>query len=228
MVNRLNRVPCHPVATLCNRVKQSEIDSDFRSATLCGPLRDRHTGIANEGLHKQGDRVELAKIREHRERDLATLLALGDDTKLVRRDHGYHRTIHAIVDGVVLCKGRIRLEQRETAIDEVRQLVEQGDRVSFCGRCVRAAHVAQLPPEPEIPEDPRDISVAKRARVMERDGFRCRRCGWSVDDGVKLVIDHIVPVCKGGTGAEPNLQTLCADCNAGKGARDPHPHDFIQ
>jgi 5-methylcytosine-specific restriction endonuclease McrA len=60
---------------------------------------------------------------------------------------------------------------------------------------------------------------------MERDGFRCRRCGHG-PDVAPLVVDHVVPVAKGGTRDDANLQTLCQPCNCGKSDRDPHPHDF--
>ncbi len=72
--------------------------------------------------------------------------------------------------------------------------------------------------------NPRSISLSMRARVMERDGFRCRRCGCGPADA-RLVIDHVVPVARGGTAALSNLQTLCHPCNAGKSDRDPHEHD---
>lgn len=71
----------------------------------------------------------------------------------------------------------------------------------------------------------RAISYAKRALIMERDGFRCRRCGAGPRDE-RLVIDHIVPLALGGTSDDDNLQTLCHPCNQGKGARPPHPHDL--
>lgn len=76
-----------------------------------------------------------------------------------------------------------------------------------------------------VSANPRSISPKARAWVMERDGFRCRRCGAGRDHGM-LVIDHIVPVASGGTGELDNLQTLCEACNAGKGARPPHAHDL--
>jgi 5-methylcytosine-specific restriction protein A len=72
---------------------------------------------------------------------------------------------------------------------------------------------------------PRSISIGARARILERDGFRCRRCGASPEH-TRLVIDHIVPVASGGSGDEANLQTLCDPCNQGKGARPPHAHDM--
>lgn len=62
------------------------------------------------------------------------------------------------------------------------------------------------------------ISRKLRFQILHRDGFRCKACGRSVDDGVKLVIDHIVPVNWGGKTEEANLQVLCEECNAGKQA----------
>lgn len=36
------------------------------------------------------------------------------------------------------------------------------------------------------------------------------------DHGVKLEVDHIIPVAEDGGDALDNLQTLCFDCNRGK------------
>ena len=55
-----------------------------------------------------------------------------------------------------------------------------------------------------------------RYDVMRRDGFHCVLCGRGQEDGVKLHVDHIVPVAKGGRTERSNLRTLCEDCNRGK------------
>lgn len=55
-----------------------------------------------------------------------------------------------------------------------------------------------------------------RYDIMKRDGFRCQICGASAADGVKLHIDHIIPVSKGGKTDPSNLRTLCSRCNIGK------------
>ena len=55
-----------------------------------------------------------------------------------------------------------------------------------------------------------------RYNVLKRDNFRCRICGATANDGVKLHVDHIVPVSKGGKTVMHNLQTLCERCNKGK------------
>lgn len=54
-----------------------------------------------------------------------------------------------------------------------------------------------------------------RAPVFARDGYKCRICGATE----KLVLDHIVPISKGGCDDPSNLQTLCWSCNSRKGAR---------
>ena len=58
-----------------------------------------------------------------------------------------------------------------------------------------------------------------RYDVLRRDDFHCVRCGRGRKDGVKLHVDHIVPVSRGGESVMSNLQTLCEDCNRGKGNR---------
>lgn len=56
--------------------------------------------------------------------------------------------------------------------------------------------------------------------VLQRDNSTCQRCGANIHNtpGVKLVIDHKVPVELGGETIIDNLWTLCSDCNGGKQA----------
>lgn len=58
----------------------------------------------------------------------------------------------------------------------------------------------------------RRISDHTRATVIVRDGGRCRSCRRSTN----LEIDHVVPISKGGSSDELNLQTLCRRCNRRK------------
>lgn len=55
-----------------------------------------------------------------------------------------------------------------------------------------------------------------RYSILKRDGFRCQLCGRTAEDGVKLHVDHIIPVSKGGETTWNNLRTLCNECNQGK------------
>lgn len=61
------------------------------------------------------------------------------------------------------------------------------------------------------------ITAKVRYQVMRRDQFRCQICGARAEDGVRLHVDHINPVSKGGTSDMSNLRTLCDRCNLGKG-----------
>lgn len=61
------------------------------------------------------------------------------------------------------------------------------------------------------------ISKKQRFEIFNRDGFTCKYCGRTVEDGVKLEIDHIISVAHGGDNDENNLVTSCWDCNHGKG-----------
>jgi hypothetical protein len=62
------------------------------------------------------------------------------------------------------------------------------------------------------------LSRATRFAIFERDGFRCRYCGSGpkVNNSIILEIDHMVPVCEGGTNDPGNLVTACNVCNSGK------------
>ncbi|WP_222984200.1 HNH endonuclease [Flagellimonas meishanensis] len=53
-------------------------------------------------------------------------------------------------------------------------------------------------------------------RIRNRDGHRCQSCGQGVNDGVRLHVDHKIPLDWGGTNNDDNLWTLCSSCNQAK------------
>lgn len=63
------------------------------------------------------------------------------------------------------------------------------------------------------------ISKKLRFEIFKRDEFTCSYCG-NTPPKVVLEVDHIIPVCKGGTNTEDNLTTSCFDCNRGKGGNE--------
>lgn len=67
------------------------------------------------------------------------------------------------------------------------------------------------------------LSKRTRFSVFTRDGFTCRYCG-KQSDTVPLVVDHIIPVCQGGTNDIENLATSCVDCNQGKAGKTIAQH----
>ncbi|MDE2637033.1 MAG: HNH endonuclease signature motif containing protein [Chloroflexota bacterium] len=50
-------------------------------------------------------------------------------------------------------------------------------------------------------------------RLAADGGERCANCG----AGEKLVLDHVIPIARGGLSRLENLQLLCAECNRIKG-----------
>jgi hypothetical protein len=88
------------------------------------------------------------------------------------------------------------------------------------GSWKKALLAASEVPDAGLVAEPREvaparapISVRKRFQVFQRDMYRCCICQRS---GVRLELDHIVPVSLGGSDKVENLQTLCWDCNRGK------------
>jgi hypothetical protein len=65
----------------------------------------------------------------------------------------------------------------------------------------------------------RNISWRLRFIILKRDHFKCQKCGRnpSTDPRVQLHVDHIMPWIKGGETVPENLETLCLECNLGKG-----------
>lgn len=59
------------------------------------------------------------------------------------------------------------------------------------------------------------VSVRTRFEIFKRDGFVCQYCGRKSPD-VVLEVDHIVPICNGGSDDVVNLTTSCWECNRGK------------
>lgn len=78
-------------------------------------------------------------------------------------------------------------------------------------------HIEELEKQKETKAYQRKaMTQSLRYDIMKRDNFRCVLCGRGAEDGVKLHVDHIIPVSKGGKTVPSNLRTLCEDCNFGK------------
>jgi hypothetical protein len=60
------------------------------------------------------------------------------------------------------------------------------------------------------------LSAKDKYRIRNRDGHLCQSCGKGVKDGIKLHVDHKIPIDWGGTNLDNNLWTLCNNCNQAK------------
>jgi HNH endonuclease len=62
------------------------------------------------------------------------------------------------------------------------------------------------------------LTAEQRTRILERDGYRCVKCGWGVGDppthGKRFVeVHHKIAVQDGGGSDDANLETLCNACH---------------
>lgn len=64
------------------------------------------------------------------------------------------------------------------------------------------------------------MTTKLREKIKKRDRNTCQQCriSISVEPNLLIEIDHIIPISKGGTTTEDNLQALCWRCNRTKGA----------
>lgn len=62
------------------------------------------------------------------------------------------------------------------------------------------------------------IEPVDREAIIRRDGHICQICGRGPLGG-DLVIDHIIPLARGGPHITSNLQVACRQCNAHKGSK---------
>ncbi len=58
----------------------------------------------------------------------------------------------------------------------------------------------------------------KRADIFERDGYKCAYCKKKVTINT-AVLEHRIPIAKGGSHTPENCTTSCAKCNAEKAAK---------
>ncbi len=125
------------------------------------------------------------------------------------------------------------LMQRELdmSFEDAKALLSRGAKLGFlevkggrsvrtqgcCAECRLRMETAMVT-RADSRRDP--VPAALRFAVLQRDAFRCRYCGATASDGVKLHIDHIVPVVAGGETSIDNLVAACEQCNLGKAAHD--------
>ena len=66
------------------------------------------------------------------------------------------------------------------------------------------------------------IAPTVRAKVLDRDGYICRACGFggSVNYAFALDCDHAISEMNGGKAKIENLQCLCKGCNIAKTGND--------
>ena len=107
-----------------------------------------------------------------------------------------------------------------------RNSYQDGKLYNFNEVIVHLDNVKKRQKQKESKEYQRRIMTdSLRYDIMKRDGFHCVLCGRGAEDGVKLHVDHIIPVSKGGKTVPENLRTLCENCNLRK--RDKYDNNSV-
>jgi 5-methylcytosine-specific restriction endonuclease McrA len=114
----------------------------------------------------------------------------------------YRGTVVQVIGGNELSLEEIRLKikhavlRHDKAFERMRREIEALENVEQ----------ADLARRERIPD-------SVRLFVWQRDQGKCVKCGGAE----KLEFDHIIPIAKGGSNTERNIQLLCEQCNRAKG-----------
>lgn len=101
-----------------------------------------------------------------------------------------------------------RAQDRGTAVVAWRS--KKGDKQSHSQEATKQATT----PKRQATFERQPIPKHVKMYTWQRDGGRCVECG----SKEKLEYDHIIPLSKGGSNTERNLQLLCEQCNRSKGS----------
>jgi len=110
----------------------------------------------------------------------------------------------------------ITVNRQRGAANEI--TVHLPSEISACKELIEKEEVAALsaekPDESDYYSDPE-----RRLMVLDRDKRKCTYCLIDVSED-SFVLDHIIPVSKGGTNRKFNLVTSCEGCNQRKQDED--------
>ena len=104
-------------------------------------------------------------------------------------------------------------KEDDLGADDVKALIEEQKNKKRL-RIARAKTVAAMEDGLDRKGTRQPIAQEVKVAVWQRDRGACVQCG----SNEELEFDHIVPVARGGSSTERNVQLLCAACNREKGA----------
>jgi hypothetical protein len=172
----------------------------WQARKLAAEMRDddkneRAQAKYREALAKFEERVKVARNKvDEKKREIAE--QFGIYTFYIYKDNLYYfnsADIHSEEDQKLIIKKYYVREQKK--LEKFQKELEIIERLAS---------------DPKISREPIPESI--RMFVWRRDGGKCVRCGSKEN----LEFDHIIPVSKGGSNTERNIQILCEHCNREK------------
>lgn len=171
-------------------------------------------------LNKMSNNVKSAKRPDTAQRRIEAMEREIDSIRGVApQEYVYEcerRLRHAQAHKQSLVKAEADHRAAEAKIKEYQRQQREKEKAQKKAEKQKNMTPEQIAHREFIAEQRRLMTDSLRYDIMRRDGFRCQLCGMTVKDGVKLHVDHVIPVSKGGKTEPSNLRTLCERCNLGK------------
>ena len=152
-------------------------------------------------------------------RDIATAFLAHDVSQI----EYYEQTVKKMPGRVLASHGIVQRDGDAFALAAGLNALSEQERAELIERCRCAVDDYKQKRGAALWEHRRPglghIPGRVRYNTLKRAAFRCELCGIAADERA-LDVDHILPKSHGGTDEAHNLQALCWQCNANKGAGD--------
>lgn len=134
----------------------------------------------------------------------------------------HHKTLYKHMDNLIINNV---IEEREDGVFYSRKMVrETAKSKTLSEQGKKGGHPnirrGTVPKKDRVRRYNRSDSPAKTGRILQKSNGLCHWCGveliWGDDDPTSLNVfhvDHVIPVCDGGTSDEKNLVASCRECN---------------
>jgi len=184
-----------PTSSSWNRAYDNLQERKLLASMRDDDKNERAQDKYGEALAKFEERVEVARNKiDDKKREIAETFSVF--TFYIYKDNLYYfntADIHSEEDQKLIIKKYYVREQKK--LEKFQKELEIIERLAS---------------ETGISREP--ISESVRMFVWRRDGGQCVKCGSKEN----LEFDHIIPLSKGGSNTERNIQILCEHCNREK------------
>lgn len=211
LINELRRI-----AKLLNKNSVTVVDVRHNSSIIGPSIIIRRFGSWSNGIKKAGLEISRFGHRYSNEKYFENLLNVWTHYGRQPKSKEMNKPpseISAVAYGRRFGSWRKALEAFVARMNQDEQVFKKENKEKPIRQEIKKHSVAI--------EDRPDIPLGLRYKALSRDKFKCVKDGRSpaTDPTCRLHIDHIIPFSKGGKTILENLQTLCEDCNLGKGNR---------